>query len=221
MIKHHDNLTQGTPEWFAARCGIITASECALILTPKGKIGNNDKTRAQIYELMAQRVSGRSEYFEPTWDMERGNMQEGEAIEYYEKNHAEVATTGFITNNQWGFTLGYSPDGLVGEEGLIEVKCPRQKAHMETLLTQTVPDKYMAQLQHGLLVTDRKWIDYVSFHAGLPLVVIRVLPDTEWQERIIQAATQTEEKISSLLKVYKQLESTMTPTEFIEEEEIV
>jgi hypothetical protein len=83
-----------------------------------------------------------------------------------------------MVRDDWGFSLGYSPDGLVGDDGLIEVKCRRQKKHLQTILADEVPPENMAQLQCGLLVSGREWIDYVSYCGGMPMYVKRVYPDT-------------------------------------------
>mgnify|MGYP000683368648 CR=1 FL=1 len=115
-IVYHDELIQGSDEWLAARCGLLTASEVKLILTPTLKVANNDKVRAHIWELAAQRISG---FVEPQYvsdAMLRGHDDEIEARNLYSQNYAEVEETGFVTNDQWGFVLGASPDGLVGED---------------------------------------------------------------------------------------------------------
>jgi hypothetical protein len=118
-IRHFPNLIQGSEEWLAERCGLLTASEMKLILTPTLKIAANDKERAHLYELLAQRITG---YVEPHYvsdDMLRGQLDEVEARNIYAKNYAPVTDIGFITNNKWGFTIGYSPDGLIGDDGLL------------------------------------------------------------------------------------------------------
>jgi hypothetical protein len=110
MIKYHTDVFQGSNEWLELRRGILTASEMKLIITPTLKIADNDKTRAHLYELAAQRISG---YVEPHYvsdDMLRGQEDEIYAREAYAQHFAPIETVGFITNDKWGFTLGYSPD---------------------------------------------------------------------------------------------------------------
>ena len=119
-IKYHTDLIQGSDEWLQARCGLLTASEMKLIVTPTLKIANNDKERSHLYELLAQRIT---QYVEPHYisdDMLRGHEDEVDARILYNDNYAPVTDMGFITNSKWGFTIGYSPDGLVGDDGLIE-----------------------------------------------------------------------------------------------------
>ena len=134
--------------------------------------------------------------------MLRGWADEITARDLYAQHHAPVQEVGFVTNDEWGFTIGYSPDGLVGDDGLIEVKSRRQKYQVQTIATGEVPEEYALQLQTGLLVTERKWIDFISYSGGLPMFVQRVLPDKIMQEAIIAAATDFEMKIAENLAAY-------------------
>lgn len=193
----HKDLEQGSDEWLALRCGVLTASEIKLILTPTLKSAANDKSRAHVMEITSQRIS---KFVEPTYisdDMLRGHEAEVFAREHYERAYGPVQQVGFITNDKWGFTLGYSPDGLVGADGLWECKGPRQKRHVETILTGEVPVDNMLQLQAGLLISERQWIDFTSYHGGLPMVTLRVWPDEKVQEAIVDAAGQFEESVAA------------------------
>lgn len=198
MIKIHDDLIQGSDEWLRARLGILSASEVKLILTPTLKIANNDKTRAHVFELLFQRISG---HVEPSYisdAMLRGKEEEIHARDEYHKHLAPVEEVGFIVNDKWGFPIGYSPDGLVGDDGLIEVKSRCGKYQVQTIAEDAVPDEFMLQLQTGLLVSERKWIDFVSYCGGLPMFVKRVEPIPEMQEAIIAAAAALEERIREM-----------------------
>lgn len=202
-IKYHDDMEQGSDEWHAARCGLITASEVKLILTPTLKVAANDKTRAHMWELLAQRISG---YVEPSYigdAMLRGWTDEIIARDLYTEHHAPVTETGFVTNDKWGFTLGYSPDGQVANPGLIECKSRVQKYQIQTIVEDKVPSEYMMQLQTGLLVTEREWIDFISYSGGLPMYVKRVYPDAEIQDAIIDAVTAFETKLAENMTAYK------------------
>lgn len=203
-VKYHPNLTQGSDEWLQARCGMLTASEMKLIITPTLKIASNDKERAHVYELLAQRITG---YVEPCYisdDMLRGHDDEWRAKAAYSEHFAPVEDVGFITNDRWGFTLGYSPDGLVGTDGLIECKSRRQRFQIETIINNAPPDDYMIQLQTGFLVSERKWIDFISYSGGLPMEPIRVYPNINTQAAIIAAATEFEKRISEKMEQYKE-----------------
>jgi hypothetical protein len=207
MIQHHEDLVQGSDEWLAARCGLLTASEMKLILTPTLKPAANDKERSHLYELLAQRIT---RFVEPHYvsdDMLRGKDDEVEARILYDKTYAKVTDVGFITNDRWGFTLGYSPDGLVGADGLIECKSRRQKYQIQTIIecvtSDIIPDDFSIQVQTGLLVSERKWCDFVSYSNGMPMVTIRVFPNEQIQEAIIKAATAFEERLAIKMEQYK------------------
>ena len=198
-ITYHNDLTQGSDEWLAARCGLLTASEMKLVLTPTLKIAKNDKTRAHVFELAAQRIT---QYVEPTFigdDMLRGMADEIKARDLYARNYDDVTEVGFVTNDKWGFTIGCSPDALVGDDGMLEIKSRRQKYQIETILAGTCPDDYLLQVQTALLVTERKWLDFISYSGGLPMVTMCVWPDDAVQAAILEAAADFEAQVSRAL----------------------
>lgn len=212
-ITYHKDLIQRTDEWYAARCGLITASEMKLLVTEKTlQHAKNDKSRGHVWELVGQRAT---RYVEPSYesfDMQRGNEEEEDARILYNEHYAPVERCGFVTNDEWGFTLGYSPDGLIGENGLIEAKSRCQKYQTETICdflpAGKIPSEFIIQCQTGLLVTRRKWLDFISYGNGQPMVVIRVMPDLEVQKAIIQAASDAENAIVELLgRYHKAIES--------------
>lgn len=220
MIRYYPDLIQGSDEWLAARRGLLTASEMNSLLTPTLKQAKNDKRRQHFYELLAQRITG---YVEPHYisdDMLRGQNDELEARRLYAERYSPIQEMGFITNDKWGVTIGYSPDGLVDDDGLIECKSRRQKYQLETIMTDFLtddpPDEYMLQLQTGLLVTERKWLDFVSYSGGLPMVTIRVYPDDQMQDYIVEAARNFENDIQADLERYQRILASsrrMIPTE--------
>lgn len=223
-VKFHRDLIQGSDEWLQQRCGLLTASEMKLIITPTLKVADNDKTRAHVFELLFQRLTG---FVEPQYvsdAMLRGQEDEIYARAAYEEHFAPVQQVGFITNDQWGFTIGYSPDGLVGDDGLIECKSRAGKYQVQTIATNEVPAEYMIQLQTGLLVTGRKWIDFISYSGGLPMFVKRVEPDLLMQGAILAAATAFEAKVAEQEREYRATLATMPKvieTERREVEEMV
>ncbi len=195
-VKYHQDLVQGSDEWLAARCGLLTASEMKLVITPTFKAANNDKEKAHLYDLLSQRIT---KYTEPAYissDMLRGLDDELYAKEYYEKHYSKVRDMGFITEDKWGFTLGYSPDGLVGDDGVIEIKSRRQKFQVETILSGKMPDEYLIQVQTGLLISGRKWCDFISYSGGMPMVVLRVESDLDIQQKIWDAADTFHQKLA-------------------------
>lgn len=203
-VVYHRDLVQGSEEWLQARLGFLTASEMKLIMTPSTlKPSSNKETRAHVFELLAQRITGWAPEQVETWDMLRGRDDEVYAREAYRAHFDEVEDMGFITNDRWGFTLGYSPDGMVGDDGLIEIKSRKPKFQAETIVKNAVPDDFVLQLQTGLLVSERKWIDFISYCGGMPMVTIRVLPDPAIQRAILEAASTFEAQVSSLFAEYQ------------------
>ena len=194
------DVEQRSDEWYAARCGMVTASAVGTLLTPTLKVAANEGSRGLTATLVGERITQHVEPTGITPDMWRGIEEEPHAIDAYTAHYGRaVAECGFMVRtldpdgDGDAFEVGYSPDGLVGDDGLVEVKCPRARGHIQTVLADTVPSYYMPQIQCGLLVSGRAWVDYVSYHGGLPLYVKRVLPDPEWQAALIEAVAAFEE----------------------------
>lgn len=230
-VLMYPNLTQGCDEWLQLRCGMLTASEVKLILTPTLKVANNDKTRQHCYEIAAQRITG---YVEPHYvsdDMLRGQIDEVDARLKYEDKIAPVTTCGFIVNDSLGFPVGFSPDGLVGDDGLIEIKSRRQKYQVQTIVDNvlrdkatTIPIDYLLQCQTGLWVSGRKWLDFISYSGGLPMAVVRVWPDPTVQAAITEAAEEFEDRVKSTCADFKSAmagEFHLFPTERKEYEDLI
>jgi hypothetical protein len=222
-VTYRPDLIQGSEEWHQERCGLLTASEFGLILTPTLKIASNAKERAHLWELAAQRISN---YVEPTYisdAMLRGHDDEIEARTLYAKHFAPVQEVGFVTNDRWGFTLGCSPDGLVGADGGIEAKSRCQKYQVQTICenvwndrAETIPPDFMLQVQGELLVCERQWWDFISYSGGLPMAVIRVYPIPEVQDAIIDAAAKFEARINEVIADYRaalESDARLIPTE--------
>ena len=201
-ITYHRDLIQGSDEWLAARCGMLTASEMKLVVTPTLKPAANDKMRAHLFELLAQRITGHVEPHYISDDMLRGRDDEIEARALYAERYAPVEECGFVTNNGFGFTLGCSPDGLVGDDGMIECKSRRQKYQAQTIALWEVPDDFLIQIQTSLLVTGRAWCDFVSYCGGMPMATMRVMADQQVQEAIVEAATGFEARLAEYLAGY-------------------
>jgi hypothetical protein len=204
-IKIFPDMLQGSDEWFEARRGILTASEMKKIITPKKlEYSVGEKEKAHLYELAAQRISG---FVEPSYigdDMLRGKEDEVDAVQKYSENYNAVERVGFMTNDKWGFTLGYSPDSLVGKDGTVEAKSRKQSLQIETIVTG-IKDEHIIQLQTGLLVSERPWLDYISYCGGLPMYTVKVLPVPQIQEAIINAATIFHERLAAVIKKYQEM----------------
>jgi len=225
-ITYYPELIQGSDLWLSLRCGLLTASEMNRAVAKKTdrKTGavtysppDDDKIKSHLYELLAQRIT---KYVEPHYigdEMLRGIEDEVEAKILYAEKYEPVEECGFITNDKWGFTLGYSPDGLVGKKGALECKSRRQKFQVETILDDEVPDEYTIQIQTGLLVSEREWVDFVTYSGGLPMMTKRIKPDPMIQAAILMAAQSFERNLSEMMDKYnKRLEQKsirLLPTE--------
>lgn len=176
----------------------VSATNKTIIVEP----ARNDESRGLAAQLVAERIS---DLTEPTYvsdDMWRGLEIEPIARDLYSKHFAPVKEVGFMVNDDHGFKIGYSPDGLIGNDGLIEIKSRRGKKHVQTVLAQTVPIENMAQIQCGLLVSGREWCDYISYCGGMHLYPIRVKPDPRWQKAIVEAVRQFEFNASEMVAQY-------------------
>lgn len=211
------DLEQGSDSWLDARRGIITASVIGRLITPNTvKPASNPESRTLIAQLAAERITGMTDPVFVNDDMMRGTLHEPIARDKYAThNGVTVEQVGFMIRDEWGIRLGASPDGLVGDDGGLEIKCPRPKTHIQTILAGQVPAYNMGQVQACLLVTGRDWWDFVSFSAGLPMWTKRVTPDPKWRDAIITAATSAEHTITSMVAQWERATADLPQTEYI------
>lgn len=202
-LTTYPDIIQGTPEWDDARRGLVTASAVSALLTATGKVADNETSRTYTALLVAERITGHTDPTYQSPDMLRGLMDEAIATaKYAEHFGVEVAEMGFMTREIDGHHIGYSPDGLVGDDGLIEVKSRRQKKHLSTILADAVPPENVAQIQCALLVSGRDWCDYVSWCGGMPMWHKRVYPDPVLHVAIVEALAAFEENAARMLADY-------------------
>jgi len=160
-------IEQGTPEWLAQRLGKATASRIADVIA-KTKTGYSTSRANYVAELVCERLTGAGAERFTNAAMAWGTEKEPEAKAAYEfMLNVDVAPAGFVDHPKIPMS-GASPDGYVGDLGLIEIKCPNTATHIETLLSGKVPDKYVVQMFWQMLCTNRQWCDYVSFDPRLP-----------------------------------------------------
>jgi hypothetical protein len=173
MLVH--DVEQRTPEWFALRRGIPTASQFCKIITSRGQAS----TQADAYRrtLLAERELGTNMgSFGGTIWTERGNALEPEAVRCYEgRMQTETIKVGFVTDRDR--TIGCSPDRLVGADGLLEVKCPAPQTQAKYLRARRVDMRYYPQIQGQLLITGRQWVDFFSYHPDQRHLCVRVFRD--------------------------------------------
>jgi len=157
---------QGSPEWFAARCGKVTASRVADIIA-KTKTGFSTSRDNYLAQLVCERMTGKPAESFSNSAMQWGTDTEPFARAAYEaKADILVTEVGFITHPTIAMS-GASPDGTAGE-GLVEIKCPNTATHIATLLDQKVPEKYITQMMWQMACTERPWCDFVSFDPRMP-----------------------------------------------------
>jgi putative phage-type endonuclease len=160
-------IEQGTPEWKAQRLGKVTASRVADVIA-KTKTGYSTSRANYAAELVCERLTGAAAEHYQNVAMAWGTEKEPEAKAAYEfMKNVDVVAAGFVDHPKIPMS-GASPDGYIGDVGLIEIKCPISATHIETLLSGKVPDKYVVQMLWQMLCTGRQWCDYVSFDPRLP-----------------------------------------------------
>lgn len=162
---------QNSPEWLACRLGIPTASKFAMVMA-KGRSGGDSLTRRDyMFELIGQRRTGVIEEGYTNKHMDRGHEWEPDARNLYSMvADVEPQQIGFLRRGD----VGASPDSLIGNDGLLEIKTRLQKLQIALLLADEVPPEHKAQIQGQLWVSGREWIDFVSYHPGLEIFVRRV-----------------------------------------------
>lgn len=170
------DITQGTPEWLALRLGIVTCSELAcLMVNGKGEAGFGVEAFTYMHTLIGERITGEAaDTFKGNRHTERGHELEAVARRLY-RDREEVETTevGIILNHG----IGYSPDSLVGAQGLTEIKTKLPKLQVEVILGGEIPKEHVAQCQGGLWVSEREWIDFICYWPGMPLFIKRAYRD--------------------------------------------
>ena len=175
---------QGSSEWHKVRLGKITASRFDNVLC-KGQ-----SRQAYLIELAAERLSGIPQESYTNAAMEWGSEQEPFARELYESLNGDtlIGQVGFIKYDDY---IGCSPDGLIGLDGTLEIKCPNTSTHITYILKDKLPSKYIPQIQGGLWITERQWCDFVSFDPRIKrkIHIIRVERDDKYI-KVLEAAVE-------------------------------
>lgn len=209
-----EDVIQGTPEWFAIRCGRVTASRVADVVA-KTKTGWGASRANYMAELIAERLTGEPAEKFSNAAMQWGTEKEPDARAAYEfRTDAEVVQVGFVEHPAIPMT-GASPDGLVGAPGQIEIKCPNTATHLDTLLSRTVPGKYVIQMQWQMACTGRNWCDFVSYDPRLPesmrVFIKRVPRDGEMiaslEKDVADFLSELDAKLAELVAIYERREA--------------
>lgn len=199
-------MEQRTDEWYQARLGCVTASRTADILA-KTKSGYSTSRANYMADLIVERLTGKAPEGFTSSAMQWGTETEPQARMAYEIiTGNEVTETGFVLHPQIeGF--GASPDGLVGEDGLVEIKCPNTNTHISTLLDEKISHKYVIQMHVQMLCTERDWCDFVSFDPRLPvdmqLFIKRVERDKKLADEILGEVAKFLEEIDEKIEALK------------------
>jgi len=191
------NHEQGSPEWFEARLGIPSASMFSKIVTTKGVWST--QADSYINQLVAERLTGEREEIYQSHHMIRGTELEPEARDMYcLMKDVEVQEVGFCLHDT--LKAGCSPDGLIGEDGGLEIKAPAPATHVEYLRGGVLPSRYKQQVMGCLWITQREWWDFVSYHPNMKPLIVRVERDEEYiaalEECVTKAVNLIEENVN-------------------------
>ena len=202
-------MNQGTAEWLAARAGLITASRIADLMA-KTKAGESASRANYRAQLVAERLTGKPQESFSNSAMQWGTDQEPMARSAYEIRHGEmIEQVGLILHSSIPLT-GASPDGLIGDNGLIEIKCPNTATHIEYAVSGKPPTKYLLQMLWQMECTGREWCDFVSYDPRMPadmqLFIVRVNRDDkrikEICDEVMKLNAEIEEQIKKLKEAF-------------------
>jgi putative phage-type endonuclease len=191
------NIEQGTQEWLDTRKGLVTGSRFKDVITP-AKAELSKSSKMYMYELVAERMGATVNFYQNE-HMQRGNELEPDARTAYEfVKDAVVEQVGIcIHDNEM---VGVSPDGLIGEDGGLEIKCPKETTHISYLDSGEMPLIYKPQVQGSMWVTGRKWWDFMSYHPDLPPLIVRVFRDEDYIISMEAGITKFAEEVLDLEK---------------------
>lgn len=191
------DCTQGSPEWYAARAGIPTASMFDTVMA-KGRGGAESKTRRKyMLQLIGERLTGQPMESFSNDHTERGKAMEAEARDLYAMvRGVEPQQVGFMRRGN----AGASPDSLIGTDGVLEVKTKLPHLQIEVLLANRLPPEHVAQVQGQLWISGRSWCDFVSYSPALPLFVLRVFRDEPYIARLAVEINEFNEDLAAVMK---------------------
>ena len=199
-------IEQGTPEWFAQRLGKVTASRVADIMA-KTKTGVSASRGNYLAQLVAERLTGQSADTFKSGAMQHGTETEPQARMAYEAETCQIVTEVAMITHPTIEMSGASPDGLVGTDGLVEIKCPNTSTHIASLMADKAPSQYIPQMQWQMACTGRAWCDFVSFDPRMPedmqLLIKRVPRDdaliAEYEAEVVKFLAEVQETVDKLI----------------------
>jgi putative phage-type endonuclease len=201
-------IEQGTPEWFAQRLGKVTASRVADIMA-KTKTGVAASRGNYLAQLVAERLTGQAADTFKSGAMQHGTETEPMARMAYEAETGLIVTEVAMIQHPAIEMSGASPDGLVGEDGLVEIKCPNTSTHIATLIADKASSQYIPQMQWQMACTGRAWCDFVSFDPRMPedmqLFIKRVPRDNdliaEYEAEVVKFLAEVQETVDKLIQI--------------------
>lgn len=195
-MKIHD-VEQGSGKWLALRLAIPTASEFDFLISPTWKIRTGEAPRSYLYQKICEKFMGAFADGGSSFAMGQGSIMEHEALPWFQFTHdMPVRRVGFCTTDDG--RIGCSPDGLIGEDGGIEIKCPTAQTHLRYWVDGVLPKEHAAQVHGSMYVTGRKWWYFLSYSRQFPAFLIRVERDDGIQQSI-------DEAVKGFLKEYDEL----------------
>lgn len=210
---------QGSDEWRQYKCGRISGSRLGDLMA-RGKSGPSATRKNYLAELVVERMTGTPTEHYTSREMQWGTDHEPEARALYEfERDTTVRQVGFIDHPSLA-DAGVSPDGLVGEDGAIEIKCPNTAKHIETLTARKIDRGYMLQMQWVMECDDRSWCDFVSYDPRMPtalqLCIIRVDRDNDTIHEIRKAVEVADREVNDMVLKLRQLIPNTNPTESVD-----
>ena len=193
---------QGTPEWLQSRLGCPSGSGFSNLITATGK--PSASADGYINQLIAELITGETTYVKTTEWMQRGTELEPMARDYYTlATGNEVEEVGFCKHDR--LETGVSPDGLIGSNGGLEIKCPAPATHVAYIRTGGLPTKYKQQVQGCMWITDREWWDFVSYNETMPALIVRVERDQDYIDALAIEVEKACEVIQTQYQKLKEL----------------
>ena len=187
-MKIHD-VAQGSPSWFLARMGVVTASEVDALVTPKWKVREGEAVHTYVYRKLAEKLVNWSPEMLSGYAVDQGKILETMALPWFEfETGRKVKRVGFITTDCGRY--GCSPDGMLEDGSGLEVKSPQAPNHIKYLLEGKLPDDYAPQVHFSMFVTGAPYWTFVSFNQRLTPFVLRVDRDEAIQAKLSEAVTQ-------------------------------
>ena len=191
------NFPQRSEEWYKIRIGKITGSDFHTLM------GNGETKKKLLLKKAVERITGKPQGDElKNSDIQRGVDLEDTARTYYEMETGNtVNQVGFIQLNEY---VGCSPDGLIGMDGILEIKCPRATTFLSHYLDDSIEKQYYTQIQFNMMITGVKWCDFVRYNEDFPLYIKRVKADKEYQCRIRERLYECIKEIEEMVNNYKE-----------------